>query len=203
MLDNGVATPDQATIGVVEGAAKLLSDAGLDVVSDRLNGVEQTTIVGGGFWGVGAHASVTQLLEKAGTRPEDYANNWFKQLNEVLPAEIASDALNDQLARFEAYRSSMQQHMAQYDVLISPVNAHPAQLHPAPGEAPFPTADASYTEAFDLTGWPSGVVRGGTSPEGMPIGVQVTANPWREDIVLAVMALLEQSLPEFAPPNIG
>lgn len=203
MLDNGAATPDHATIATVEAAAKLLSDAGLDVVSDRLNGVEQTTSVGGGFWGVGAHAAVTQLLDKVGTRPEDYANNWFKQLDASLPDEVAADALNDQLARFEAYRSSMQQHMAKYDVLISPVNAHPAQRHPAPGEAPFPASDASYTEAFDLTGWPSGVVRGGTSPEGMPIGVQVTANPWREDIVLAVMSGLEQLLPEFAPPNFG
>jgi amidase len=92
--------------------------------------------------------------------------------------------------------------MSQYDVLISPVNANPAQLHPQPGEPPFPTADASYTEAFDLTGWPSGVVRGGTSTEGLPIGVQVTANPWREDVVLAVMAYLERSIEPFMPPAL-
>ena len=97
----------------------------------------------------------------------------------------------------------MQQHMARYDVLISPVNAHPAPRHPTPGDSPFPTEDASYTEAYDLTGWPAGVVRGGTSSQGIPIGVQVVANPWRDDVVLAVMRHLEASLSSFAGPDEG
>jgi len=37
-------------------------------------------------------------------------------------------------------------------------------------------------------------VRGGTSPEGSPIGVQVVARPWREDIALAVAQHLETVL---------
>ena len=47
----------------------------------------------------------------------------------------------------------------------------------------------SYTSAYNLTGWPGVVVRGGTSPEGLPIGVQVIARPWREDVALAVAQL--------------
>jgi amidase len=74
-------------------------------------------------------------------------------------------------------------------------------LLPAPGDNPFP--DGSYTELFDVTGWPAGVVRAGTSDSGLPIGVQIIANPWREDVVLAVMALVEAGLPEFPPPGIA
>jgi amidase len=47
-------------------------------------------------------------------------------------------------------------------------------------------AGFSYTMSYNLTGWPSVVVRGGTSPEGLPIGVQVVARPWREDVALAL-----------------
>ena len=204
MVDNGVATPDEDTMAAVEAAEAILGRAGLAMQRDRLDGVEETTALGGGFWPVGAHAGVRALLDQAGTEVEDYANNWFRQLAQSGGAdEIPAAALTRQLARFEDYRRRMQQHMARYDVLISPVNAHPAPRHPAPGDSPFPTGDASYTEAYDLTGWPAGVVRGGTSSEGIPIGVQVVANPWRENIVLAVMRHLEASLPAFSGPDEG
>ena len=40
----------------------------------------------------------------------------------------------------------------------------------------------SYTITYSVTGWPGGVVRGGTSPEGLPIGVQIVGQPGREDV---------------------
>lgn len=201
MIDNGVAAPDDETAAVVENAEAILADAGLATRRDRLDGIDETTQLGGGFWAVGAHAAVQALLDEAGTEIADYANNWFRRFAEADGTDFGADRLIDQLGRFEAYRRRMQRHMSRYDVLVSPVNAHPAARHPSPGESPFPSTDASYTEAFDLTGWPAGVVRGGTSSAGLPIGVQVVANPWREDIVLAVMAHLEASFPDFEPPD--
>ena len=44
----------------------------------------------------------------------------------------------------------------------------------------------SYTIAFNATGWPGAVVRCGTSAEGLPIGVQAVAHPWRDNVALAV-----------------
>ena len=43
----------------------------------------------------------------------------------------------------------------------------------------------TYSDVHNLTGWPAAVVRGGTSPDGLPIGVQLVAQPWREDVALA------------------
>jgi amidase len=40
-------------------------------------------------------------------------------------------------------------------------------------------------------GWPVVVVRAGTSREGLPIGVQVVAAPWREDAALALARQIE------------
>ena len=81
--------------------------------------------------------------------------------------------------------------MKDYDVIVCPVNALPAMRHGdeyADELRPF-----SYTMTYNLTGWPGGVVRGGTSPEGLPIGVQIVAAPWREDIVLAVCSRMDSS----------
>ena len=52
-----------------------------------------------------------------------------------------------------------------------------------------------------LVGRPGAVVRGGTSPEGLPIGVQIVAKQWREDVALAGAAVIEKALGGWkAPP---
>ena len=87
-----------------------------------------------------------------------------------------------------------------YDVILCPVNALPAMKHGS--ESAQDLKPFSYTMTYNLTGWPGAVVRGGTSPEGLPIGVQIVARPWREDIVLAVARLLESELGGFQAPDI-
>ncbi len=47
--------------------------------------------------------------------------------------------------------------------------------------------------ASTLSGFPAVSVRAGTSPEGLPIGVQVVARPWREDVALAAARVIEQA----------
>ena len=46
------------------------------------------------------------------------------------------------------------------------------------------------------------MIRCGTSPDGLPIGVQVIARPWREDVSLAVAALLESAMGGWQKPAI-
>ena len=58
----------------------------------------------------------------------------------------------------------------------------------------------SYTTPYSLTGWPAATVRAGSSPEDLPIGVQVVAHPWRDDIALAAAAHVEQQLGGYQPP---
>ena len=60
----------------------------------------------------------------------------------------------------------------------------------------------TYTFSYNMTGWPGAVVRCGTSPEGLPIGVQVLAAPAREDQALAVAKGLEGEVGGFEPPEI-
>jgi amidase len=44
-------------------------------------------------------------------------------------------------------------------------------------------------------------VRAGTSPDGLPIGVQLVAKPWREDVALAAARVVEAATGGWqAPP---
>jgi len=93
-------------------------------------------------------------------------------------------------------KSRMLDWMKAYDVFICPVANKPAQPIDASGGAGGGGGGAGggwpYTGVFNCTGWPVVVVRSGSSADGkLPIGVQVVAAPWREDICLAVASYIE------------
>ena len=90
---------------------------------------------------------------------------------------------------WDRFRSEMLAFIADYDVIVCPADDQPAPRHGEESPSMF-----NYTLPFSLTGWPCAVVRAGTSPEGLPIGVQVVARPWREDVALAVAAQVEIAL---------
>jgi fatty acid amide hydrolase len=99
-----------------------------------------------------------------------------------------------------------------FDAIVCPPSGLPALRHGAFNGS----VAASYTYLYNLLGLPAGVVaatrvRPGEESDrewswdpvvrtaraveagsaGLPVGVQVVARPWREDVVLAVMAALE------------
>src|SRR4030095_8328045 len=82
--------------------------------------------------------------------------------------------------------------MGKCDVFICPVGNKPAQPIDAEGTGggglgANPDGGWPYTGVFNSTGWPVVVVRAGSSADGkLPIGVQIVAAPWREDIAIAV-----------------
>ena len=91
------------------------------------------------------------------------------------------------LERWDAYRVRASAFMRQWDLLVCPVEAFPAprqQAHDTP-------MMFTYTTPFSLVGWPCAVVRAGTSPEGLPIGVQIVGGPWQDDVVLAAASQIE------------
>ena len=98
------------------------------------------------------------------------------------------------LSDWDAFRTAMLVFMADYDAIVCPVDAHPAPRHGDPDPLRF-----NYTLPYSLTGWPVVVVRVGSSSEGLPIGAQVIANPWREDVALAVAMRLESALGGWQP----
>jgi amidase len=115
--------------------------------------------------------------------------------------ELRSDELYRLLRRWDAFRSDMLAFAERFDVLLGPVfpgSARPHGTMNVAGEVD-PTG---FTTPSSLTGWPAATVRCGTSPEGLPIGVQVVAGPWRDDVALAVAGRLEEDLGGFRAPAL-
>jgi len=102
---------------------------------------------------------------------------------------LSSAELTARYEWLDGWRSRMLALLAGLDAIVGPVSPAPAVPHDT-----FDRATAAYTQVFNLTGWPSTAVRAGTSPEGLPIGVQVVAHPWREDVSLAVAGEIERAL---------
>jgi amidase len=104
------------------------------------------------------------------------------------------------LRRWDAFRGEMLAFGERYELILAPVFGGPARRHGTmnvPGEID-PT---SFTTPHSLTGWPAATVRCGTSPEGLPIGVQLVALPWRDDVALAAATALERDFGGWRPPR--
>ncbi|MBZ5564767.1 MAG: amidase, partial [Acidobacteriia bacterium] len=103
------------------------------------------------------------------------------------------------VARWDNFRREMLTFVQSFDALLCPVCSFVGMVH---GSTYDRLPAFSYTMTYNLTGWPAAVVRAGTSPKGLPIGVQIVAPPWREDVALAVASFLEKALSGFLPPQI-
>jgi amidase len=109
--------------------------------------------------------------------------------------KLSPDSLYQVLAEWDRYRFELMTWIQDFDLIIRPVNATPAPPHGS-------TSDATLnTLPFSLTGWPAATVRCGTSPEGLPIGVQVIAHPWQDHIALAAARVLESAYGGWQPPS--
>jgi len=197
--DNGIASPTPETADVIKAAAKSLADEGLIVEEARPTGIEQTYDLFMGLFVADGGAGVKMALDISGT--QEY-HPLMQALLEIQKARAlsAADAIG-LLFQLDIFRSIMLSFLKNYDVIICPVNATPAVLHGATAKEDSLPA-FSYTMSYNLTGWPAAVVRGGTTPEGLPIGVQIVARPWREDVALAVARNLEAALGGWQRPSI-
>ena len=107
-----------------------------------------------------------------------------------------ADTLLDAWIQRDLIRMKIFEQMNQYPVLLCPVAAIPAFHH---GERSWQIDGAmvkyldawSYTEWFNLLGNPAVSVPVGQSKEGLPIGVQLAARPWEEELVLSVAGAME------------
>jgi amidase len=105
-------------------------------------------------------------------------------------------------------RAELLEAMALYPVLVCPVSSVPAFRHDERGwrvdgrEVGYLDAMV-YTQWFNVLGNPAAVVPVGTSPEGVPIGVQVVGRPFEEVRVLRVAAAIERGCGGYVPPPMA
>jgi Asp-tRNA(Asn)/Glu-tRNA(Gln) amidotransferase A subunit family amidase len=131
-------------------------------------------------------------------------NSWVA----AEPGHTGQTLLDAWIGRDEV-RMQVFAQMRDYPVMLCPVAAIPAFRH---GERSWPIdgqivkyLDAwSYTEWFNLLGTPAVSVPVAQTVEGLPIGVQISARPWQEELVLSVAAELERVRGHFPhPPQLN
>jgi amidase len=101
------------------------------------------------------------------------------------------------LAEWDSYRSRLLGWFQSFDLIVRPVNATPAPRHQETDPSTL------YTVPFSLTGWPAAVVRCGTSRSGLPIGLQIVAHPWRDELSLMIAHVLETALGGWQRPSLA
>jgi len=189
--DNGIMPSTTETVATIKKAVDTLSDAYLSVKKDVPKGIDQSFEI---FLGLGAAdggVTVNKLLKKIGTAE---MHPWLRALLDFYHSySMTTPEFSSLMLKWTRFRNTMLSFMEKYDGIICPACAFPAQPHGTTLSSEKVPA-FSYTMTYNLTGWPSVVVRGGTSPDGLPIGIQIVARPWREDIALAIAKHIETEL---------
>jgi amidase len=187
-VDNGIMAADEDTAAVVRRAAKALESEGLSVEEFRPAAVERSYDLEMKLLGADGGDGLRGFIRDIGSdRTHPLLEGWLTKLEQH---RTCLQGFSGYWAELDSFRTEMFQALQRFDVILSPVAAFPAVPHgTSTKDSVFP--GFSYTMTHNLTGWPAAVVRCGTSPDGLPIGVQIAAGPWREDIALDVAERLE------------
>jgi amidase len=203
--DDGRTPVTAETRAAIQTAAQGLRRAGFQVELFRPDGLELARQLWWKIFGVAGGMLLGPTLKGH----DGEISPLLKQFSSWVAAEPAHSgkSLLDTWVQRDLLRMKIFAQMRQYPVLLCPAAAVPAFRH---GERSWQVEgktvnylDAwSYTEWFNLLGTPAAVVPVGKSPEGLPIGVQISARPWEEEIVLSVAAALEEQCGGWRPPPI-
>ncbi len=192
--NNGIQTPTGEIVLAVEAAARAIAEAGGKVRREVPPGLDDAWAAWDGMIQADGFAWLHRLIEAAGTLGwGSYATRDWITPGDPLPG----DQLTALIERADVIRARLLRWVQDVDLIVCPVAPHPAIRH---GQSSDPRFGDTYSDVHNLTGWPAVVVRGGTSAEGLPIGVQLIAQPWREDIALAGARVVEAASGGWQPP---
>jgi amidase len=197
--DDGMASPTKEIAAAVRDSARAFMDAGVKVEENRPPDAAKAATVyhdmSRGDGGAGTRA----FLKSIGSDP---ISPLFEQAltYSVAPAMANTTEALAAFVRWDAFRNSMLRFIENYDAVLSAVAPFPALPHGTSFEEQN-RRGFGYAQMYNLTGWPTATVRVGTSPEGLPLGVQVAARPWREDVALALVRHLELTFGGWKKPT--
>ncbi len=195
--DHGIQTPSGEIAETVRKAAAALAEGGIQVEEARPGVMDQTYEIYFGLFTADGGAGLESVLQMAGTTR---VHPLMQRVLDLQRAGVNSMAqFSTLVGRWDAYRREMLAFMSSYDALLCPVCSFAGMVH---GSTYDRLPCFSYTMAANLTGWPAAVVRAGSTSSGLPIGVQIIAAPWREDVALAIAQVLQDALGGWQPPPL-
>jgi len=192
--DDGRTPVTAETRNAVNQAAKVLRSAGFEVEPFRPEGLEKVRELWWKFFGVAGG----MLLGPMTKGRQCDLSPILKEFNGWVAAEASHTAqtLLDTWIERDLVRMQIFEQMKKFLVLICPVASIPAFRH---GERHWEIDGQrveylnawSYCEWFNLLGMPAATVPIFLSTEGLPIGVQIAAQPWQEELALSIAEIVE------------
>ena len=132
----------------------------------------------------------------------------FRQFLEIAAGQGELDAVEllNAWAEMDLLRAKTLEEMQEFPVWICPVASTPAWRHgerawTVEGQDVAYLDNVRYTQWFNVLGAPAAVVPVGRSAEGLPIGVQVVARPFEDEVALGVAAIVDAAF-GFQSPTV-
>jgi amidase len=203
--DDGLVPVTPETRAAVNDAAQALREAGFRVEPFRPRTLESLRKLWWKFFvQCGAMFYEPEIRNKRAKLSPIF--NEFLRIAETAGPLNATELLNA-WAELDLLRAKTLAEMREYPVLLCPVASIPAFRH---NERTWTIEGRSveYLDAMRFTQWfntlacPAAVVPVGTSPEGLPIGVQIAARPFEDEVVLGVAAVVDAAF-GYHPPAMA
>ena len=204
-VDDGITPVTPETAAAVRTAAEALRTQGFQVAEWRPQNLDRVWQLWWNLFGRAGQMAFAPAIEGREAELSPILRAFRAKVAE-LPPLTAQELLNTLLAR-DVLRANLLAKMEEFPILICPACAVPAFRH---GEREWTVQGRkveylkamSYSQWFNLLGNPAAVVPVGSSPEGLPIGVQIVGRPWEEEAVLAVAAKIEDACGGFRRPQV-
>jgi len=181
--DQPLAAPD--AVAACERAVAALADAGADLIPLVLPELETLRIVSAAIAQLEAAALHAPTARERWTH---YGEFFRLRLLGCFAYPCWSYVAAQRLAK--KARARLMSLLGEHDIALLALPTTPTTAPPL-GQW---TARASWlTAPFNLLGWPALSVPAGLGDDGLPIGLQLVARPWREDLVIAAGALVERA----------
>ena len=201
--DDGLVPVTPETRAAVNSAAQALRGAGFRVEPFRPRTLEQLRKL---WWTFFVQCGA-MFYEPEIRGRRDRLSPVFREFLSIAEESgpLTATELLNAWAESDLLRAKTLEEMSDYPVLLCPVASIPAFR---PGERTW-TIDGqnvAYLDAVRHTQWfntlaaPAAVVPVAHSPEGLPIGVQIVARPFEDEVALGIAGVVDQAFGYRAPP---
>jgi Asp-tRNA(Asn)/Glu-tRNA(Gln) amidotransferase A subunit family amidase len=201
--DDGLVPVTTETRESIRAAVGALRKAGFRVEPFRPKSLEHARKLWWTFFVRCGAMFVDQLVEGN----EDQLSPTLRGFLEIAHSEppLTAVELLNAWAESDIIRGKLLEEMREVPVLLGTVWSVPAFKH---GERRWDVGGTQvdyldamrYTQWFNTLGAPAAVVPVGCSREGLPIGVQIAARPYEDEIALGVAAVIDREFGYVAPP---
>jgi Asp-tRNA(Asn)/Glu-tRNA(Gln) amidotransferase A subunit family amidase len=201
--DDGLVPVTHETRAAIQDSVRALRESGFRVESFRPHTLELLRKL---WWKFFVRCGA-MFYQPAIRGKETQLSPIFREFLSIAAIDGPLDGtdLLDAWAELDLLRSKTLREMESYPVLLCPVASIPAFRH---GERSWTVEgrEVAYLDAVRHTQWfnvlaaPAAVIPVGQSSEGLPIGVQIVARPYEDEVALVVANVLDKAFGYKPPP---